>query len=113
MQIRRRTAPQLPLREGAPVPRTPATGSALSGAVRSPAAVAAMSLDEFARSALVLRVYSDVLKEEVLFAGDGAAIGGGESRVVYRATDLMAVLDADPDVLRRQHAARRRLASAA
>lgn len=65
--------------------------------------LAGMTLANFAGSGRVLRVYSDVLQEEVLIAADNAALPPGERRAVYRASELPELLDITPEGLRFLH----------
>ncbi len=62
-----------------------------------------MTVADFAASGRVLRVYSDVLLEEVLIAADNAALAPGERRTVYQASELPALLDITPEGLRLLH----------
>ena len=58
---------------------------------------------EFAQAGRVLRLRSDVLEEEVLIASDNAQLQPGETRVVYRASELTEIWDIQPSGLRFLH----------
>jgi hypothetical protein len=47
-----------------------------------------MSLAEFAGARLVVRVWSECLKERLVFASDNAVLDPGEREPVYRASEL-------------------------
>jgi hypothetical protein len=72
------------------------------------AGVCAMRLEEFARAALVVEMWSPMLDEAVVFASDDARVDPGERRTVYRARELRVLLGlATPRELRRVHEAKR------
>ena len=63
-----------------------------------------MTLDEFARSGRVLRIWSDLLGEEVIFAADDAIVetdseGFYCGDVIYRAAELNELLDVTSQTL--------------
>ena len=67
-----------------------------------------MSLREFARAALVVVVWSEVLGERVVLASDNAIIDPGERRgVVYRAEELQELLACPAEELRTIHTVKR------
>lgn len=67
-----------------------------------------MRLDEFARSGRVVSLWSDVLEETVVFAGDEADLTGVPPQtVVYRAQELAALVSVTPRHLRSIHSAKR------
>ena len=78
------------------IPRTFAP--ALAGPSKKPERgdidrVSTMPLSEFASAGLVVRVRSKALGETVLFASDNARFENEESLAVYRASELIALLD--------------------
>ena len=70
-------------------------------------AVSSFTLDEFARSGLVLAVDSKVLGERVLWAADNATLPSQEEQVVYRAAELKELKGASPKRLRAIHELKR------
>lgn len=71
------------------------------------AELCAMRLSEFAQASLMVEVRSEVLGEVVIFASDSAVIDPGERRVVYRASELRALLDLSPEHLHQIHLAKK------
>ncbi len=65
--------------------------------------VCQMRLSEFASAGLVVTVYSEVLNETIVFASDNAVVDPGGRRPVYRAAELLEVLDLAPRDLRCLH----------
>ena len=62
-----------------------------------------LTVDDFANSGRVLRIYSGVLNVEVLLAADNAVLSEDEVRTVYRASELTELLDITPEGLRLLH----------
>ena len=63
-----------------------------------------LSLEEFSKARLVVRVKSSVLQEEeVLFASDNALVNEEAGLVVYRASELRRLLSSTPEALRDLH----------
>lgn len=86
----------------------PTVGQSLGGVEESEPSlavsdVAAMRLDEFAEAGLVLRVRSDALDEVVLFASNNATVDAHEPCIVYRARELVGLLDLDRSSLKQVH----------
>lgn len=69
--------------------------------------VGRLTLAEFAQSERIVRVWSDVLQEELIFAADTARVADTEERVIYRARELVVIYgddgDITPDALRLLH----------
>lgn len=61
--------------------------------------ISSLTVAEFAVSRRIVRVWSDVLSEEILFAADNARVAGTEERVVYRARELAALWGKDGDIM--------------
>ncbi len=57
-----------------------------------------MTLAQFAGSGRALRIYSDVLGEEVIFAADNARLAPEEARPVYRARELAVIWSEDGSI---------------
>lgn len=74
-----------------------------------PHSVEDMPLSEFAESGLVREVTSRMLGEVVLFAADNGEIPADNSLVVYRASELRAMVGVSPDALRAAHAVKKKL----
>lgn len=87
--------------------RLRAASTSEAAAIPRLAAVGGLTLAEFAASGQIVRIWSDVLNEEVLFAADNARVADTEERVVYRARELAVVWgengDITPDALQRLH----------
>lgn len=87
----------------------PTVANALPGKVQpthwpvTDAELLALPLDDFARAGLVVRVWSSVLGERVIFASDNARIDPGEGLPVYRAAELRELLGLGPEELRQVH----------
>ena len=62
-----------------------------------------LSLEEFSKARLVVRVKSAVLQEEVIFASDNALVNEEAGSVVYRASELRRLLSSTPEALRDLH----------
>jgi|SRR5580693_656745 hypothetical protein len=72
------------------------------------AEVCAMRLDDFAHAGLVAEVWSEILREEIVFASDNALLDPGEERPVYRSHELWVLFGlTDPRELRRIHEVKR------
>jgi hypothetical protein len=72
------------------------------------AEVCAMRLDHFAQAGRVVTVWSELLRELVIFASDNAIVDPGELRTIYRASELRVLLGlANPRELRQVHAVKR------
>ncbi len=71
--------------------------------------VATMLLRDFARSRLVLEVFSRALDERVLFAGDRAHVDAGRCRelTLYRGSELLELCGVDAPNLRVIHDAKK------
>jgi hypothetical protein len=83
-------------------------GVSETGASLLTAEVCAIRLEEFARSGLVVEVWSAVLEEAVVFASDDARVDPGELRTVYRAHELRVLLGLSTlRELRRAHEVKR------
>lgn len=68
--------------------------------------IESMSLADFGRSGLVVRVDSEVVGEEVLFVADGYRPAPGDP-ISYTADELEALLGSPPEVVRLVHSAKR------
>ena len=62
-----------------------------------------LTRSNFAQARLVVPVYSEVLDETVVFASDNAIVDPAEHRPVYRAVELLELVDLDVEDLRRVH----------
>lgn len=56
---------------------------------------AGMTLAQFAQSGRALRIYSNVLGEEIIFAADNAYVSVAEPRTVYRPRELAVIWGED------------------
>ena len=62
-----------------------------------------LSLESFARSGAVVRVWSSVLEEQLILAADNAHVVPGECRIVYRAEELRELAGLLPEGLMDVH----------
>jgi hypothetical protein len=62
-----------------------------------------MSLTDFAGARRAVRIWSECLKEKLVFASDNAVVDPGEREVVYRASELRELLGMGANDLRRVH----------
>jgi hypothetical protein len=83
--------------------------AAIALAHRLPATIENMPLSDFAKSNLFREVKSKTLGETVLWAADNADVGARTDLVVYRASELMALVSVAPEHLRCIHRVKKHL----